>query len=334
MRSVPLVRLFWVHPFLQFFREAGAPVDRCLEEAGVPPEIDQDLEMAFPSRPLYEVIDRLVRDSGSSDLGLKIGRWARIWSLGPFGRQIAGQANLGEVIATAQELMSSVHTGRRLSLTTSGSMAHLASRLDPDQLAPTLWDDHFTLKLMMDLVRSTAGQDWLPERATVQTRCRRGWRCGTEATTIEFPRRLLTCRLQAGSKRALHSVPVFRRDIDLEVLPNDLTSSLRTTLNSLVVLGQGNLESLARVVGSSPRTVHRRLRDRGRGFRELLAESRLTLARRRLRDPSAKVVDIAFELGYSDSSHFIRAFGKWTGQTPVGYRRARAAEMVQAGAMQ
>ncbi len=110
----------------------------------------------------------------------------------------------------------------------------------------------------------------------------------------------------------------------LEVL--NLAGCLRVTLNSLVVQGQADLASVARVFGISARTLHRRMSDRGWGFRELLAESRLALARQRLGDPSARVVDVAFEVGYSDPSHFTRAFRNWTGQTPAKYRATMPAQ--------
>jgi AraC-like DNA-binding protein len=342
MRSVPLVRIFWVHPFLQFFREAGRPVDRYLEEARVPPEIDEDLDLAFPSRPLYGVIDRLVCEAGHRDVGLRIGKRARIQSLGSFGQHVAGQATLGDAISTARELMSSVHTARRLTLSTSGGRARLASRLEPSQLRPTLWDDQFALWLLIDLVRSAAGPGWRPKRIGVQTLPRREWttgsgldgvtvRRGADATTIDFPRSLLSCRLAAAREQAFHGAPARRRAIDLEALPTDLAGCLQVTLDALLTQGQSDLKTLAHVVGSSVRTLHRRLSEQDQSFRALLAHSRMVLANRRLLDPSAQVIDIAFETGYSDPSHFTRAFRRWTGQTPVRYRKAYLATMAQGG---
>lgn len=335
MRAIPLVRLFWVHPVLQLFRDAGRPVDRFLAEAGLPPEVDQDLELAFPSSPLYDVIDSLVRDSGRHDLGLKIGQETHLWSLGPFGRQVAGQATLGDAIATARELMASVHTARRLTLSTSGGVARLASRLETSQLTPTLWDDQFTLSLLIDLVRSVAGPHWLPDKAAVQVRARRQWpagsgldgttiRCGAAATAIDFPQGLLTCSVASSCRQRYYRTPMCRRGVDLEALPTDLAGCLRVTLDALVIQGQTDAESLARVAGTSVRTLQRRLSERGWSFSELLADTRLALARQRLIDPSVNVVDIAFEVGYSDPAHFTRAFRGWTGQSPIGYRETIA----------
>ncbi|HEX9100614.1 MAG TPA: helix-turn-helix transcriptional regulator, partial [Polyangia bacterium] len=54
---------------------------------------------------------------------------------------------------------------------------------------------------------------------------------------------------------------------------------------------------------------------------QLLDEARLELARTYLADPHIKAVDVAFLLGFSDSSAFYRAFRRWTGMTPVEFRQ-------------
>jgi hypothetical protein len=38
-------------------------------------------------------------------------------------------------------------------------------------------------------------------------------------------------------------------------------------------------------------------------------------------DPSVKLIDIAFEIGYTDPSQFSKAFRRWTGASPREYRR-------------
>jgi AraC-like DNA-binding protein len=333
----PLIRLYWVHPFLELFREDGAPVARCLTEARLPPEVDQNLELAFPAPPLYGVIDRLVRESGLHDVGLTIGGRTRIWSLGPFGHQVVGQATLGDAIAKARELMPSVHAARRLHLSTAGDIACLSSWLKPGQLASTPWDDQFTLSLLIDLVRRAAGSCWLPEQAAIQARLPRRrpnapgldgivLRDGGGATAIQFPRSLLSCPLASAGTRVLDRAAERRPDLDLDALPTDFVGCVQVTLDTLVASGRTEMRTLADVVGSSVRTLSRRLADHGWTFRELLDHSRFSLARRRLVDTSVKVTDIAFEAGYSDSAHFTRAFRRWTGQSPVAYRSARSAE--------
>lgn len=212
MVAIPLVRIFWGQAFLQFFREAGVPVERYLKEARLSPGIEQEPEIALPSRPLYCVLHRLTLEAGHRDVGLQVGETFGILGLGPLGRRIASLETLGDAIATARELMPSVHTARQVSLSITGSVARLSSRLDDAQLAPSLWDDQFALSLLIDLVRLTAGSDWTPERVTIQARspsnpCPVGLlagsavRYGADATSIEFPQALLGCRIGQASGR-------------------------------------------------------------------------------------------------------------------------------------
>jgi len=339
MLAIPLVRAFWVRPFLSFFREAGAPVDRYLEEARLAPDVDQEPGVALPSRPLHGVIDRLARESARRDVGLEVGARTRIRRLGSFGRRIASQETLGDAIAAAERLMPSVHTARRLTLSVTGEAARLSSRLETAQLAPTPWDDQFALSMLIDLVRLAAGSKWCPERATVQARPDGPGpsvfvldgvtvQHGEGATSIELPRSVLGCHL--GTTTVFDRVAVRYPDAELEALPTDFVGSLQATLDGLVPQGHTDIPSLARVVGLSVRTLQRRLSERGQSFSELLASSRFTLARRRLLDPSVRVIDVAFEAGYSDPTHFTHAFRRWTGQSPVVYRTAQVSALAEA----
>ncbi len=81
---------------------------------------------------------------------------------------------------------------------------------------------------------------------------------------------------------------------------------------------------LARAMAMSPRTLQRRLREEGSGYREVLARTRYGLAKRYLDDPTRSVTEIAFLLGFSEQSAFTRAFRRWGGQSPGAYRRSRS----------
>jgi AraC-like DNA-binding protein len=54
-----------------------------------------------------------------------------------------------------------------------------------------------------------------------------------------------------------------------------------------------------------------------------LTEVRFETALRLMSDPTLRVIDVAYELGYTDASNFTRAFRSWTGLTPLEFRRRR-----------
>ena len=89
--------------------------------------------------------------------------------------------------------------------------------------------------------------------------------------------------------------------------------------------GEVTIERIATRLGTSARTIQRRLQDRGQSFKDLVAETRLALSRRYLENSSMSLTDTAFLLGYSDLSAFSRAFRRWTGVSALEFRRRAAA---------
>lgn len=78
----------------------------------------------------------------------------------------------------------------------------------------------------------------------------------------------------------------------------------------------------AAAFGLSERSFRRRLREEGHTFQALLDTVRLEKAKTWLADDRRSVESIATLLGYSEPAAFIRAFKRWTGETPSRYRRA------------
>jgi AraC family transcriptional regulator, arabinose operon regulatory protein len=61
----------------------------------------------------------------------------------------------------------------------------------------------------------------------------------------------------------------------------------------------------------------------GRTFVEHLSAVRIGRARELLVETDEKVVDIAFEIGFGNLSHFNRTFKKLTGRSPLDFRKAQ-----------
>jgi AraC-like DNA-binding protein len=96
---------------------------------------------------------------------------------------------------------------------------------------------------------------------------------------------------------------------------------VRQALRLLTCAGHPDLQALAEIARLPVRTLQRRLSESGLSFRSLVQESQLADALRLMQDPSLKLIDVAFELGFSDPAHFTRAFRRWTGVSPRAFRR-------------
>jgi AraC-like DNA-binding protein len=77
----------------------------------------------------------------------------------------------------------------------------------------------------------------------------------------------------------------------------------------------------ADIAGISPRTLQRCLARHERTYSQVVDEVRFELARQLLRESGTTAHDVSRAVGYSDHSHFTRAFRRVVGLTPQEYRR-------------
>lgn len=97
-------------------------------------------------------------------------------------------------------------------------------------------------------------------------------------------------------------------------------------MGRLALSGPLSVDRVARHLGTSSRSLQRRLCERQLTFRSVAEEIRFDLARILLLQSDMAVQDIATRLGYRTPSSFSRAFTRWTGCSPRAFRaRERAA---------
>lgn len=101
--------------------------------------------------------------------------------------------------------------------------------------------------------------------------------------------------------------------------------TLREMTSKLIQDGAACIEDIAKALAVSPRTLQRRLEAEGTSFGEVWDESRRQVACKHLRNPKIAIKEVAYMLGFSEPSTFYRAFRRWTGATPLDYRRSVAA---------
>jgi AraC-like DNA-binding protein len=103
--------------------------------------------------------------------------------------------------------------------------------------------------------------------------------------------------------------------------PPTLTERVRAEIVRLLKGEAPTLSAVADCLHLGVRTLQLKLKETGHTYQQLLDAVRNDLAQRHLREPHLSTTDIAFLLGYSEPSVFVRSFKKWTGQTPGAFRR-------------
>jgi len=107
----------------------------------------------------------------------------------------------------------------------------------------------------------------------------------------------------------------------IQVSPLKVAADVEALVKDALPGGIPGILQIGEHMGMSSRTLTRRLSESGLSFREMVRNTQEKVARELLRNTAHSIGEIAFQTGFSEQSAFSRAFKRWTGQSPVAYRR-------------
>ena len=101
---------------------------------------------------------------------------------------------------------------------------------------------------------------------------------------------------------------------------NDIVSRVRKLMVQNLSAGRCSKRVVADALHMSASSLTQHLAKDGTTFQDLMNSVRESLALAYLEQGRLSITEISFMLGFSDTSSFTRAFHRWTGQSPTGYR--------------
>ena len=321
------------HPlaFAGFLRNIGAPVDSAFRRARLP-LLCENPNAYVPVHSVRSFFEDMCHREVEA-LGWEAGHWSQENHIHEgLLRRLAAAPTLARALQDFSALVSTENSHYRLGLVECGEdvmfWAHDANAADRPGYHIGL---SYSLWVMLAVIRHFAGASWQPEEvgieAPVVPDSARERLPDTRIITrqkmsyIRLPRIFLSLppepqwATERGSRKAEEPLR----------LTNELnyTETLRLVLESYLAEGCPSAEQTAALIGTSSRTLCRRLISEGTTYSELVDQVRFEVARRLLNEPGAKMIDIAYALGYSDPSHFARGFRRLTGVSPSVFRRDR-----------
>jgi len=126
--------------------------------------------------------------------------------------------------------------------------------------------------------------------------------------------------------KSIHQFLVERMDEEaqgIEVNANKLVKDVQNLIEEALPSGIPSVNQIGAHLGMSSRTLKRRLAEHDMTFRSLVKNTQESISIQLLKHSSHSIGEIAFQAGYSEQSAFNRAFKRWTGQSPVAYRRGQ-----------
>jgi len=102
---------------------------------------------------------------------------------------------------------------------------------------------------------------------------------------------------------------------------DDIGTRVCSALTELLPIGKTRIEDVAAKLCMSVRTLQRRLKEEQTTFQKQLNTTRMLQAKAYLRNGVNTSEEVAFLLGYEDTTSFIRAFNSWTNMTVSQFLR-------------
>jgi AraC-like DNA-binding protein len=292
--------------------------------------VDGDIEI--PLDRFVTVLERGAEACADPAFGWKAGPDFDLLRLGELGAAVLEAPTLGAALCTFSRYLAVVQTTSELNLTIGARDATFTYRiLDPD-IWPRQHDAEFSMAIMLSVMRRALGSLWRPERLTFEhrpSRAEQGWNeeigaeCvfGAETNAIVLPLGALDAPMPAADDRDWRQrASSLRRTLIERDNARSMASRVISAIYSALGKGPVDQASMARRLGVSARTLHRKLETEGTSFSEVVADCRFRIAARALADTRRSLAQIALDLGYSDQSAFTRAFRHHSGTTPGEYR--------------
>lgn len=329
--SIPLHRVAVLQPFANFLADVGAPVERGLQLAGLPAAALEDVNNYVPSHRYYAFLVDMARRQGIPNLGFHVGQKYGANCADPHMVDMLRQApTIYHGLSQTSKFINTTVSNCQLGLVTpAGShYSHFYHRPSCDVHNPALQQiGWFGVMTLLGMVRTCVGPHWQPSEIGLMTGripCReiRDEFAGTRFRLLQ-PYSYITLETALLGQPPLNPIAATAASLqlDYEALPKDFVDSLTTMLQSYIYERDLSIAFAASLCDMSKRSLQRKLAASGTHYSEILDNVRFNAACDMLRDPDMKVTEIAYKLGYNDSSHFSRAFRRVAGISPRQYQK-------------
>ena len=277
--------------------------------------------------------DWLAKELNEPVLGLKVSQAIGAEMLNAVSYLFLCSKNLESSLTSLAKYAIASQDGILVSIVYEDELLHARYKINEEGVGPIRQDCEYSIGFMWNLmVRSTGGK-----LSAVQIHFEHDKPKGTgnvyrrifnapvlfqqEQNAIVI-RRADAQQLSRGYDPNL--VPILTDHLEesltsLETI-RSFSDDIRTLLSEEAIAQGARAKRIARELGISEVTLHRKLRKEGASFKKIYDDRAKAIASRLVEKSQYKISDIATRLGYAETACFTRAFQRWFGVSPRQHR--------------
>ncbi len=315
----------------------GGNAEKVFHDAGLPTGKARDPQRWIPLEQYRRLLVLATEETGDERIGLQVGSSFDLRNYGILGYATLNCPTLGEAMSNVVRYFAVMRKGARFSLDVTNETASVTFQTLTGPAAIPRPEAELAVARVCAGIRALVGSDWAPcethfahdgpsDKGDYESFFRSPVRFRMDANRLLLKRRDFTRRNEAADRRLYEILRLRLEDLLPQEDSDDLVGKVRQEVARQLSEG-APLDDVAKRIGVGARTLQRRLRDRGLGFNAIVDEVRRERSFLYLQREDLTVSEIAFRLGYSEASSFDRAFRRWSGTSPLQFRRGGAASL-------
>jgi AraC-like DNA-binding protein len=308
----------------------GGSIARVFARAELPLGLIDQPDLLVPLRDQVRLLEYACREVGDPALSARLATEAGIPGLGVYGTRLLCAPTLEAAIGRASQLIGKLlQSSTSLRLQVDPPYARWTYDISDSTEVGRQKHDLLALTYMLDLLRRFVSPRWTPLQIQVM---------GPPVVGRMAVEEVLSCELSRGEVSAIIfpseilELANIRQDLPDDPgtaesetpLPDpwDTVKCVEHLIRLALLEGRPRVDWVARKMDLSGRSLQRHLSANQTTFEAVMDRVLTRHALMLLERGDMPITELALQLGYADPSHFVRAFRRWTGQTPGEFRRS------------
>jgi AraC-like DNA-binding protein len=318
----------WVTAICRALDAAGWDSAALLAEAGVDIRALDSPTVRCPLTVSVQVWKIALEATGDPAFGIKAASYIKNTSFHALSYGISASSTLKEAFERAQRYSHLVSNVVEYDFSRRGAEYHFIMEITadvPDESVDCL------VAAYLRMCRSLIGRDFSPLRIDMrrprpskiddfEALLRAPLHFNAPQNRMIFDADSIERLLDAGNPELARHNDAIALQYLSQIDRDNIQLRVRQILVQRLPGGEPSQEDVAELLTMSARTLQRKLGDSGNSYKGILDETRRELALAYLSGSRYSISDMTYLLGFSAASCFTRAFRRWTGQSPSGWR--------------
>jgi len=323
MGTLPIHRVATTLPFFHYLQQQGVNIKHELQLAKLPVLAMHNPDSFIPSRNYWNLIANVATHKEFKEMGFIVGQQSADIATKPgLAKPMLPLESLHKALVQFCDTGSKQISRVELWLEPTDKYTHYLhyqTSFGPEHIAYSHFQ-WYGLMAAISTIRQYIGPQWTPRLIGLGSAKDPGLHAHKYFPETDFLTNQEHCFISISNRLLGDDLLQSQHHKVADPSP-DFIDSLKRVLRSYLLDGVPSIDLAADISCLSKRTLQRKLDAKGLNYRNLISGLRYEIATELMQNNEHCITNISNQLGYSDPTHFSRAFRRKAGISPHEYLR-------------